>query len=327
MVARRLVPQRSMTIRVRDIKVPVDYSLEKMGITQSLLSNWGCRQKFLFKLNRWTPDQPNKNVEFGNLFHHILDLVYSAKRMPSVKAIDKWVDAYLAEWETRNVGRALEDMERHGAVTVMLMGEYLKLYAPDFSEKKFTGVEKVFRVAWNGFLLLGKKDGRYLTKAFKKWIMEHKTRSEMDEETISDLLAFDLQNLFYIIAEEAEDQSAPVHGVLYNVIRNPAHRLKAEESLKQYAERIREDASKRPEHYFLRFEAAYSVADKTEFRRQLLAKLEEIRAFLKGDLPLYRNEAMCKVGHVKCEFLKACASGCMAGYKQKPRLFEELHEL
>ncbi len=314
-------------VRVQDIKVPEDYSLEKVGITQSLLSNWGCRQKFLFKINRWTPNDRNKNVEFGNMVHHVLDLCYSAKRMPSEKGIDKWVDEYLASWEKRNFGAVMEDMERHAAITVVLMGEYLKHYLTDFQEKKFTGVEALFAVQWKGFLLRGKKDGRYLTKTAKKWIMEHKTRSEIDEDSISDLLAFDLQSLFYITAEEAEDPSDPVHGVLYNVFRNPKHKPKVGETLKAFAERVRFEAKKRPGHFFVRFEAAYTARDKAMFAAQLEAKLLEIKKFLRGDLACYRNEAMCKVGFIKCEYLKACASGKMAGYRQKHHLFEELDEL
>lgn len=320
-------PAPSKVVRVKDIEIPPDYSLEVTGITQSLLSNWGCRQKFLFKINRWTPNERNKNVEFGNMVHHVLDLAYSAKRMPSEKGIDKWVDQYVAQWEARNMGAGTQDIERHAAVTVCLMAEYLKHYLADFTEKKFTGVEALFSVRWKGFLLRGKKDGRYLTKAAKKWIMEHKTRSDIDESSISELLAFDLQNLFYITAEEAEDPFNPVHGVLYNVFRNPQHKLKAGESLKSYAARIRSDAKKRPAHFFVRFEAAYTKADKESFARQLEAKLIEIRGFLRGDLACYRNEAMCKVGFIKCEYLKACSSGTMAGYRQKHHLFEELDEL
>lgn len=319
-------PAVSKVAKVSDIGIPPDYSLEKTGITQSLLSNWGCRQKFLFKLNRWTPNERNKNVEFGNMVHHVLDLAYSASRMPSEKGIDKWVDQYVAEWEKRNIATGTQEMERHAAVTVVLMGEYLKRYGKDFSEKKFTGVEALFSVNWKGYLLRGKKDGRFLSKLGKKWIMEHKTRTEIDENSISDLLAFDLQSLFYITAEEAETLD-PVHGVLYNVFRNPQHKLKAGESLKSYAERVRKDAKKDPAHFFVRFEATYSPRDRKIFQAQLFAKLTEISAFLRGDLACYRNEAMCKVGFIKCEYLKACASGTMAGYRQKARLFEELDEL
>jgi hypothetical protein len=325
--AAAVTPARAPVVRVQDITVPPEYNLETVGITQSLLAKWGCRQKFLFAINRWTPNERNKNVEFGNMVHHVLDLAYTAKRMPSAKAIDKWVDAYLADWETRNMGAALEDMERHAAVTVVLMAEYLKHYLADFDGKKFTGVEALFSVAWKGFLLRGKKDGRYLTKALKKWIMEHKTKKEISEDDIADLLTFDLQSLFYITAEEAEDPANPVHGVLYNVVRNPGHKLKAGESLPTYAERVRKEAAKRPGHFFVRFESTYTKENKRIFAQQLEAKLKEIRAFLRGELACYRNEAMCKTGHIKCEYLKACSSGTMAGYRQKARLFEELDEL
>lgn len=320
-------PAVSRVVKVSDIKIPEDYSLEKTGITQSLLSNWGCRQKFLFKLNRWTPNERNKHVEFGNMVHHVLDLAYSAKRIPSEKDIDEWIDQYITAWEGRNMGADIQEMERHAAVTVCLMAEYLKHYLADFTEKKFTGVEILFAVYWKGFLLRGKKDGRYLTKAAKKWIMEHKTRSDIDEISISELLAFDLQNLFYITAEEAESPETPVYGVLYNVFRNPQHKIKSGETLPQYVGRIRDDAKKRPGHFFVRFEAAYNKSDKAIFAKQLEAKLNEIQSFIRGDLACYRNEAMCKVGFIKCEYLKACSSGTMIGYRQKHHLFEELDEL
>jgi hypothetical protein len=152
-------------------------------------------------------------------------------------------------------------------------------------------------------------------------MLETKTKSQIDEDTITSALTFDLQNQFYIIA--CDCIKIPIRGVLYNIIRKPGLKKSESETTLQYSERIAKDISLRPTHYFKRFEVTYPIESINLFRDELLAQLIELRMFLDGKLKLFKNPTAC-LGRGACGFLGACAQGNMVGYAQTRKLFREL---
>jgi hypothetical protein len=302
-------------------RFPGDYSLEKTGISQSLLTAYqACRVRFLLTLNRWHHVGGKPATVFGSLVHDVLDKMYSAPKMPSYQQITQWVDEFQVEEGTTVDPQQMEyDKAKANAVLVL----YRDHYKDDFAKKKFAGVETVFQVRFGDKVLRGKIDGTYTDKSGKLWLMEHKTKSRISEDDLFLKLAFDLQNLFYITAYEAVPEHDPVTGVLYNIIRNPGTKPRQGEVPAAYGQRITEEARKRPEYYFLRFEVPYTTPDKKRFREELEIKLDEIDDLIHGDIQVYRNECCCEAPY-RCEYLNACASGNMTGYVQTTHLFPEL---
>jgi hypothetical protein len=58
------------------------------------------------------------------------------------------------------------------------------------------------------------------------WLVEHKTKGDIDEQRMKRQLGFDLQTMIYLIALQHDENgeipsSAPIKGVQYNVVRRP----------------------------------------------------------------------------------------------------------
>lgn len=314
-----MIPKKVSVLKVSDITLPKDHGqgLLKYGISQSMLSIFlTCRQKFLFKINFWELDRDNKNVMFGNVFHDLLDKAYHETTQPNLNGIGKWIDEYLDANEEQFAQTKPEEINKITALTHLMLKEYIFYHAEDWVSKKFTGIEQKLNVTFQGFNLTMKIDG-YYEQGNEHWNMEHKTKSQIDEDFLLLSLSFDLQNLFYIIGREIA-QKIKVKGTLYNIIRTPMLHERKGEGPELYAKRVAEAIKKDPDHYFKRYEVFYTEEDKKRFSEELFFKLSELKQVLEGKLPIYRNETSCHKP-CKCEFLEACASGTMVGYRVRGR--------
>lgn len=329
---KRAIEDATEPVKIKDIDVPkfnIMYSLrckDPDGITQSLITSYlKCRREFLFKLNRWTNAKKAKSYAFGSIAHETLDKVYTYymehKKLPGLTLIKEWVNTYDKGRPNWLPLSKAEEIERYKGVCYVLITEYIRYYRDDFKPGRLLGAEDLFDNRWHNYRLRGKKDLRFLI-AQKIWIMETKTSSRIEEETLMDRLSFDFQNLFYVHNEEVSEKRN-VEGVLYNILRNPGLKVGGL-SLLQYCNKVRKDIRKRPGHYFKRYEIPYTPADKSEFKKELVVILSEIHQFLMdGKIRAYKNPRSC-VGKFPCSFLKACSTGLMMGYKQNEKLFKEL---
>jgi hypothetical protein len=172
------------------------------------------------------------------------------------------------------------------------------------------------------------KDGRFRDKNNGRWHIEHKNYSIVNEEVLSQHLAFDFQNLFYALADIIEF-GKPLKGVLYNIIRKPQIRKK--DDLQSLAIDLRNKLTKEPDHYFVRYEIPYPIWEIEEFKKDLMYQLGELEYQLKickkiPELTLrrfYKNESACE-GRFTCDYLGACSSCHLNGYRIRKNLFPEL---
>lgn len=326
-VKRKRLIKKKISIKVADVTIPKNYSIEKDGITQSLLSSFqSCRQRFVFQINRWQKIGGEGVFEFGNIYHEMLDQSFQDGKAPSNLVLSRRLKKYARIRRKELSVLVLNKFEDMLALAEMILQEYFIYYADDFKKLKIIKPEQLFKQKFNGALLRGKKDLRFAFKRNTKliWMMEHKTKGRIEEDILESVLNFDLQNLFYITADDVE-YNDDVKNVLYNIIRNPGHKRKSGESLKEYIKRIRDDIKSRPEHFFIRYECPYSQATKNNFKRELKYKLQDVKDLLSGKLKVYKNEVACKSPY-RCQYLDACASGNMVGYQQQKFLFPELEE-
>jgi PD-(D/E)XK nuclease superfamily len=322
--------RRGGVTAVTDIGVPPDFNLVEPGISQSLFTVYmRCRQAFLFAVNRWVKDKGGRTTGFGSICHEMLDRIYSmfmAKhRLPSGRTLDRWLDEYVEEHRDELRGKSETELERDKVVIRVLLTEYMEYYERDWVDKDWVALEELFAEEYkvpNGVIALmrGKKDGRYRTNG-KIWLMETKTMGRIEEEKLLARLDLNFQNLYYVTADELQ-HGEPVRGTLYNVVRNPGHKV-GTDTLPQFAARLREIVRKNPEHFFMRYEIPYTERDKEVFKQNLRWWFEECESFLAGAVPLTRNYMSCDHKY-PCDYLSACTSGKMAGYTQRPSLFPEL---
>jgi hypothetical protein len=304
--------------KVKNLKIPQDYSLTNVGITQSLLSTWKtCRRKFLFTINRWERIEEDR-FAYHSMMHYILEQLYKyGGKVSASQIIDKY----------KLPGSPKEVEELKTVASVMIAG-YQRHYSKDFKEKRFESVEGKFAVQFGSYLLLGKKDGRFRDKMGGRWHIEHKNYVRINEDFLMQHLSFDLQNMFYALADLIEFKK-PLNGVLYNIIRKPE--TKKERSNQELYKHIQQEIVKKPEHYYIRYEVPYANNDIEEFKHSLFIQLDELSKIIVFCKPMdhhllnyfYKNESACD-GKYQCPFLGACSTGNMCGYRQRAVLFPEL---
>ncbi len=313
------------------------YKLERDGVTSTLLQRFmKCRRAAELYLEGWVKLKTSDSLAFGTLFHDLLRKLYShyreerpplgaSKLAAQAEAItDPWLDEYIRRASRELAApEQIEALERDAAIIHRMVDPYTRFWEEDFRKARWVSLESQFDVQHRGFRLRGKRDGLYKKKDKSIWLLETKTKGRIDEEELLLMLTMDFQCLFYMLATEIESGKRPV-GVDYNVIRRPGHEIREGESFAEFADRIRADIDKRPDHFFKRFEVAYDSSDFRWFGRMLAQVLKEFKDWHDGLLPTYPNLASC-IGRWNCSYLEACSSRSMTGYVQAG-IFRELEE-
>lgn len=314
-------------LKVSDITWPDDWSLEEVGITQSMWSTWlHCKQEFLLHINRWRKKRGDAKFNFGNNVHEVLDKAYTSNKLPKGRTINRWLDDYT---KNKKLSMNQKEIETDLAKAEAVLTEYFKYTKNDFKINKFKRVEEEFNVLFEftdketgkkyAAILKGKIDAGYISNS-ADWNMEHKSKSRIDEKNLPLALDMDFQNLYYLLAVELKTGKLPL-GTLYNVIRNPGTKQKINESLLEYKQRLIVEIQKKPEHYFKRWETRYVERQHTEFRRDLQSLIKEVKGYVGKTVPKSYGKCLYPF---PCQYLEACSSNSLVGYEKADKLFSEL---
>jgi hypothetical protein len=272
-------------------------------------------------LDGWESVMPKDALQFGSMAHYLLECIY--------KDYDKWnphppVADFLEAYQKKESGKIadLGKMEFMIGLAKILIDGHFRYWKED-KKRKWVAAEAKFDVDFNGFRLRGMRDGLYEQNK-GLWILETKTTAAMNEDTLTDALAFDFQNLFYILATKLET-GREVKGVLYNILRKPSIKQGQKETLTDFLSRLEVDVQARQQFYFNRFQVSYPKPVQERFEKELLLKLNDFAGWVAGskDIQTYRNERAC-ITKWACEYLPACSSGSMAGYTRTREMFSEL---
>lgn len=160
----------------------------------------------------------------------------------------------------------------------------------------FPGIGKV-----DGVRFAGKIDGIWKSKGRNLLqVVEHKFLAQFSETR--NTLMMDLQvSLYAVAAKEVFGVNVPI--TLYNVVKKPAHRLKHNETLEDFYERVLGEVRKDTAKYFIRLPVTRGKREFEEAKRVLVHGAR----ILSGETPLpyvYRNVGMmCTMG---CSYLDIC---------------------
>lgn len=263
--------------------------MERDGVTYSSMSKFlNCRERFrLSQVEGWTSNNVSVPLEFGNLFHLYSEAQshrFSEKEM--LKIGMKYADKRLQNADVDTIA----DMQRLVAVSYVTFDEYVKHWSKhpsmqhgglDLYEEKFdwVGKEVQFDERHQVPVLLssrevrcrGKIDGvfRLNKKNPSLWVMENKTKGDIDVDGIRGGLSKDLQTGFYMFNVWKKFGRMP-DGVLYNVIRRTGLRPRVSETASQFADRVRDDIQNRPEWYFMRWKVEITKQDMEDFQTKML---------------------------------------------------------
>jgi len=334
--------------------------LSRDGITQSAISVYEeCPRKLQYKLREGlTKGTSDHSLDFGNMFHHILDKCYSSiKTFPVRKGINPktaWTtiinqackEYYYKQSKDLDV-KDTQKFELMFGTCKLMLEHYFDWWGKEDLSLNFVGVEQLFDVPYtlrNGvkIRLRGKIDG-ILKIDGGYWILENKTKGSIDDigaysvNGVVESMGYNLQVLFYCLAIKGVYGVYP-KGVIYNLIKRPGQEFKGTfnrkpETLPEYYERIKKDIAekivevggKKFNPYLLRYHVRITEEEiQTWSLQDFDSVIEEIYQWDMQNLISRRVQASCFMFRKPCEFLDICSSGSKVGYSKREHVFPEL---
>lgn len=271
------------------------------GVTQSMLQAWLiCRERFRLRyIEGWREaDQFQHRTFYGNCWHEAEESLAkggdwrAAMKAYTIKECSRYKLSQEAIVHWYNVCKAQFPV-------------YVDYWAkhPDVIDRTPLFQEQVFDVPYNlpsgrTVRLRGKWDSVDLVGKDKNagiWLMENKTKGDINEQQMKRQLNMDLQTMLYLVSmveQQNEDPDGvlcyPIVGVRYNVIHRPlsggngsirrhkATKNKPEETHEAFYQRLVDDyIAKHPEQWFMRWNVLISKQDIERFKRESLDPILE----------------------------------------------------
>ena len=153
---------------------------------------------------------------------------------------------------------------------------------------------------------------------------EWKTASVVNKDYMQ-RLEIDFQISTYLWAAQTL-YGEPVRKAVYRVVKKPTIRQRKEESVEEYAERVRLDYLDRPDHYF--FEVLVERTDEQieEWKHQAWATHKRILQVKSGSLQSIKNTQSC-ISRGRCPYFDLCVGAIdETAFKKLPTKHRELRE-
>jgi hypothetical protein len=314
------------------------YSLERDGITQSLLSLFlTCREKARLYLQGWNSKYCSPALMYGSLGHGMLEHAYldissrKLKGIPSEQQIRKYSAIVEKQWLAENPKPKTETLvllETSLALLEVTLPRYFDFWKKDFTKIQWQALEEQFCVEAQPMKgvkikVRGKQDGRFKVRN-ESWILETKTKSMVNESDLIEALPIDLQVNLYAWAAYIRSKKCP-DGVLYNIIRKTALRIGVHESIPKFMKKVAKDMDKRPDFYFVRMEIPILKKEILQFEMELYSMLRDFHTWWNGGLH-YKNPNNCISKYGRCEYIGICSNGDYSAVAKRDRIFKELND-
>jgi hypothetical protein len=306
------------------------WSFAKVGLSVTALELWlTCREQFRLRYAEGLrTHRTSAALDYGNLWHWILSRAHD-KRYRKAMDLDKQLREVDAEWKEDHPNafeKPIQDWHQSLAKVRALWPVYAQKFKGDWS-RDWVGVEMPFRVGYEmpkqRTYLHGIFDGVYREKG-KLWLLETKTKSQIDEFEIEDTLHLDNQVMMYLWCLRLTQGEMPV-GVEYNVIRNPGTRMKCGESLPEYGARLSKEIKKDEDHYFKRWHMPVSAARLEDWHaNQFRPIMMDVESWACYDGPHYINTKSLIGKYGRCDMFNFMTKGDTADLTQRqPRKLEK----
>lgn len=315
------------------------YNIEEHGITQGLLYSWlSCRQKARWSLLGYSPKGGSLSLTYGSIIHLVLEKIYTdiqkkkITSIPEIKYVHKQIQLIENDWIKENPRMSAQEreyLELSLLIAEATMPIYFEFWKKDIKQLKWLDLENEFAIPYSlddgrKTILRGKMDGVFENNGL--WLFETKTKGWIDENTLVDMLPFELQCNLYVWVLNVMKKKYP-KGVLYNIIRKIGLQQKKGETIGQFSKRCIEDIRSRPEFYFIRLEVLFSKQDIERFDMRLKEMIKDFYDWWQGKSGHYPNPGSCSDKYGRCKFLTACSSGNMSTYEKRKKVFNELEEV
>ena len=309
-----------MPVLKSSLNQPKAYSIND-GVTQSMLQTFmQCRYKSSIQLQGYELAMLTDNFDFGELLHECIEAYYSG-RLAEPHNIKSVIELFHKSQLAKGP-RPPEALDLAEGLVEAIWPYYVKFWKNRDEKIIWKGIEIPFDIKWHNFRLRGKLDGLLaFMKQTPLWLLENKSKSQIPEGSIEDLLQYDFQTLFYLTVLKHLGYS--MGGCVYNVVRKPQLRMSKKENTSQFITRVAEDVAERLDHYFRRYEISFTRQMLERFENELEMKLSQFDSCIQEPLMIFHNETAC-LGRFTCPFVSHCASGTWVGYSKTRKLFVEL---
>lgn len=258
------------------------------GLTYSSLSKWLSNpEEFVVNfMQGWTPRRLRKSMEFGSIFHLMLEHQFTGRKKSPTTVANQIAKAYE---NTRSQTVLINERE-----TLHVLVEQCRVIFPlycdwwkdqdEAEDFEWIAREQKFSVPYElvdhkgktrSITLRGMRDGLYKDSG-GYGVFETKTRDSIDAEAVRSQLRADMQTLLYLFTASKE-LGVHIPQVLYNIIRRPGQR-RTKEGVSEFIKRCQKEISLKPEHYFKRWHVEVDKKDYENFENRTL--LPAIRNFL-----------------------------------------------
>lgn len=339
--------KKSIQRRKKAVALPVwDFHVD--GVTSSLLRTFlTCReQTYLKYIEGWQQPGIREPIEFGWIFHNALEHLAAGK--DPVRSVTAYVTKRskgLTAGDQQTLNRLAGMAKAMIPLYIEYWAKYDKLKITEWVEHESVFDQQVSVPGHAGDIRLrGRRDGAFTSgkKGAFLWLFETKTKGVIPEQTLLNVLPFDTQVMLYSYVLGLEyDQK--VAGVIYNVIRRPGLRIRKDDTLKKFCDRVKDDVHARPEHYFMRWQVQFD-ADEIETWVQFklnhllmemvewIARLEDATDHFKfperrwNARNHYINDNSLHGAYGPCDLFSAITQGNYVGLEQSSTVFQELED-
>jgi ATP-dependent helicase/DNAse subunit B len=319
------------------------WNLYRDGLTQSMLNVFlSCPEKMRLSYCQGleSTKAATSAMEFGNLVHDLLDMVYSgfrdtANQQDFVENLQPHLTLAINDYHDEKSEELLAEgsdtmaLELNTALADLVLPTYFQTWKEDWATFEWVALEEVFdevlTVEYNGQMhsirIRGKFDGIVRING-KLWLFETKTKGRIEEDNIVDKLSLDLQVFLYFWAMKQRYGEYPA-GVIYNIIRKPQQRRKSDEDIKAFASRVGIEVRKDPSHYFVRINGTVTKSELNEWEQEFHQIIRQVIQWFEGGFH-YKNTTHCMGSFTPCTFLGLCGGGRHEFYRPRKKLFKEL---
>lgn len=328
------IPKRPAKVK------PYSWDIFKDGITQGFLENlFACPEKARLKYVEGLGSTHFRGaLHFGDIVHEVLDQVYTRFRDTSNPSNSIRIYPRVLAASQEKIRKSLskeglyeaaeQEIETLHGMAEVLLRQYFRHYEKDFNGSRvWEALEETFCIPYEvegyGFVpIRGKVDARYRAKNKKLWLMDTKTKGQIQEGSLMSRLTLDLQSMIYTYGIKCLTGEPPA-GMLYNVMRRPQLRQTKKENLAGFLKRVEADIEKRRPFYFVRFETAWSPVDIRKWEGEFRHMVRYACQWAEGD-HRFRVSASCEGKYGTCEYLGLCSTGDLGRLRKKATPFPEL---
>ena len=300
------------------------YDFEKDGVTQTLMTQWlDCPERADLFLQGYTPNKISWAMNFGSVAHDALRLLntdFGNGGVCAEKALANFKASEGGRWATKET----EAFELMRAQMPPVISEYDGYWEKSDRNIEWENVEGVFKVPFMGTFLRGRFDGAIIIDG-GLWLFESKTKAQISESLLSDVLYKDYQVNFYLLALWKLTGKMP-RGTLYNIIRRPGIKLNKDETLPNHTTRLNKHINKDKEHYYKRFEVASDEEDLRAFEAELTEQIEMFGGWTKQRRPNWTYGMPCQIMNIACKYVPICHAKNFSPYYIREILYPELED-